>query len=87
MSALTMACCRRMASSNMPAAEHLKLNDAIFASRPNGTDVYYYIFPEHEIHFNVIKAHTKQEWHSHSLVDENIFVIKGTLHSKRIRQP
>lgn len=70
MSALTMACCRRMASSNMASAEHLTLNDAIFASKPNGTDVYYYIFPEHEIHYNVIKAHAKQEWHYHSAVGQ-----------------
>lgn len=60
--------------------EIIKKNDVPFVQKEHGTDTRYYIFPEHEIHFNTIKPNTTQPWHAHKKVDENILVTKGTIH-------
>lgn len=47
--------------------------------KENGTNVWYYVFPEHEIHYNEIQPGTVQPWHHHEQIDENIFVFEGKL--------
>ena len=44
-----------------------------------GTSIWYYIFPEHEIHYNEMQPNTTQPWHHHEQTDESIFVLEGTL--------
>ena len=53
--------------------------DSIFVSKPEGTDVRYYIFPEYEIHYNEIKSGTTQPWHHHNIIEETIYIISGEL--------
>lgn len=59
--------------------EFYRHSDAIHVHKENGTDVSYFIFDEYEIHRNIMKAHTIQEWHYHSKIDESLFVVKGEL--------
>ncbi|MDD8048239.1 MAG: cupin domain-containing protein [Thomasclavelia sp.] len=68
----------------MKEIDYLKLKDSIYVEKESGTNVNYYIFDEFEIHINVLKPHTIQEWHYHSYIDENIVVTKGKLHCRYI---
>ncbi len=56
-----------------------KKEDAIFVSKPEGTDVRYYIYPEFEIHANEVKPGTVQGWHHHNVIAENLFILEGEL--------
>jgi len=56
-----------------------KRKDAIYVDKGNGTEVYYYIFDEYEIHYNKIKPHTIQQWHYHLQIEETIVVTQGQL--------
>ncbi len=48
-------------------------------NKEHGTSIWYYIFPEHEIHYNEMQPNTTQPWHHHVRTDESIFIIKGRL--------
>lgn len=63
----------------MADIQFFNIKDSIYAEKANGTNVNYFIFPEFEIHLNVVKPHSVQEWHYHSIVDENILVTRGKL--------
>lgn len=54
-------------------------NNAIHIKKMNETQVAYYILNNYEIHYNVIPANTKQEWHSHKYINEILFVIEGQI--------
>ena len=60
--------------------------EGIFVSKPNGTDVTYYVFPEYEIHFNVITPGSIQEWHHHKVIEEVLFVVTGLLEAHWIEE-
>lgn len=47
--------------------------------KKHGTSIWYYIFPEHEIHYNEIQPGAVQPWHHHIQTDESIFVLEGKL--------
>lgn len=59
--------------------EIIRNNQSISVSKPNGTDVQYFIFDEAEIHLNRMGAYSVQEWHHHNRIDENLLIIKGCL--------
>jgi len=61
-----------------------ELSDAIRVKKENGTEVYYYIFDEYEIHLNKILPGSIQEWHFHSEIEETIVVTKGKLRCRWI---
>lgn len=48
-------------------------------AKDHGTDTWYYIFPEHEVHYNEIGPKAIQPWHHHKKTEEDIFVITGVL--------
>lgn len=48
-------------------------------TKDHGTRTDYYIFPDHEIHYNEIAPHTSQPWHHHEKIAEELFVINGLL--------
>lgn len=48
-------------------------------NKEHGTNIWYYIFPEHEIHYNEMQPNTTQPWHHHEKTDESIFIISGKL--------
>lgn len=54
-------------------------SDAIHVDKEEGSSVDYYMFPEHEVHYNEIKPGTIQLWHHHSRILETIFVIEGEI--------
>jgi quercetin dioxygenase-like cupin family protein len=62
--------------------EIISRQDAIHKEKPDGTRVDYYLQPEYELHYNEIPAGTTQEWHSHNIVEELIFMIDGSLEIK-----
>ena len=53
--------------------------DAVHVDKESGTSVDYHIFDEYEIHVNQVMPHTTQEWHSHAKIIETLFVTKGKL--------
>jgi uncharacterized cupin superfamily protein len=53
--------------------------EAIFLDKGNGTSVRYYIYPEYEIHYNEILAHTLQQWHHHEVIEETLYIVSGQL--------
>ena len=52
---------------------------ALSVSKPEGTNVTYYLFPEYEIHLNEQIPHSTQTWHHHEKVWETLFIIEGEL--------
>jgi uncharacterized RmlC-like cupin family protein len=52
---------------------------AISVTKPSGTHVDYYLYPEFEIHANTLPAGTVQDWHKHVQLDENIMVTSGEI--------
>lgn len=57
----------------------IKKNNIPSVSKDFGTKTDYYIFSDHEIHFNEIDPKTSQPWHHHKRVSEELFVINGFL--------
>ena len=57
-------------------------DQAIHTTKPEGVEVWYYLFPEYEIHYNEQRPHTTQAWHFHEKIHESIFVIEGQLEAK-----
>ena len=54
-------------------------NDAAFVSKPEGTNVTYYLFPEYEIHINEQVPHSTQTWHHHEKIWETLYITEGEL--------
>lgn len=54
-----------------------KLQDSIFVKKEEGTEVNYFLYPEFELHKNVLPAGVVQGWHAHSVVEEVIACTKG----------
>lgn len=45
-----------------------QLSEAISVEKDNGTMVNYFLYPEFEIHQNVLPANTIQDWHKHQAI-------------------
>ncbi|HEX6541827.1 MAG TPA: cupin domain-containing protein [Ktedonobacterales bacterium] len=54
----------------------------IFVRKPEGTCVTYYIFPEYELHYNVLEPGTVQPWHHHRLIEETILMTSGQIEAR-----
>lgn len=59
--------------------EIIRQNSSIFVQKDNGTKVNYFLFPEFEIHENMIPKNTIQDWHSHQAIEEVIIVTSGEI--------
>lgn len=57
-------------------------DSGIHVIKNNFTEVDYFIYPEYEIHLNILPAGAVQEWHYHSEIEEVILVMKGILTCK-----
>jgi uncharacterized cupin superfamily protein len=53
--------------------------DATYVAKPDGTNVWYYLFREYEVHYNEIVPGVTQVWHCHELIEEVIFMLTGQL--------
>lgn len=56
--------------------------DTLQVSKPEGTDVTYFLRPEYEVHYNEQKPGTTQTWHHHETVWETLYIIEGELKVK-----
>src|SRR6266700_4194668 len=56
--------------------------DAKSVSKPEGTNVMYYLLKEYEIHYNEQVPKSTQTWHHHEKVWESIYIIEGELTAK-----
>lgn len=56
-----------------------QLSEAISVEKDNGTKVSYFLYPEFEIHQNVLPANTIQDWHKHQAIEEIIVPTKGNV--------
>jgi quercetin dioxygenase-like cupin family protein len=69
-----------MGSVNVPdQPEFVPPGKAITVTKDNGTKVSYYIFPEFELHDNVLAPDSIQGWHYHQDIEEIIFVTEGSI--------
>lgn len=59
--------------------EIIRKSGAIHKGKPDGTKVDYYLQHEYEIHYNTIPPNTIQDWHSHNIIEEVIFILDGQL--------
>ena len=57
----------------------IQSKDALHVSKPEGTDVHYYLFHDYEIHYNDQAPHTTQTWHHHEFIWESLYIIDGRL--------
>ncbi|MDP2649536.1 MAG: cupin domain-containing protein [bacterium] len=55
---------------------------ALHVSKPEGLNVFYYLFPEYEVHYNEQPPKSAQTWHHHEKITETIYVIEGELIAK-----
>lgn len=53
--------------------------NALQVSKPEGTNVTYFLFPEYEIHANEQVPHSTQTWHHHEKIWETLYIIDGEL--------
>lgn len=53
--------------------------DSVTVTKKSGTEVSYYLFPEYEIHYNVIDGAIVQDWHQHTKIEETLLVLSGKL--------
>jgi uncharacterized cupin superfamily protein len=53
--------------------------DTLHVSKPEGTDVHYYLFKDYEVHYNDQAPHTTQTWHHHEKIWETLYIIDGKL--------
>lgn len=53
--------------------------DALQVSKPEGTHVVYFLFPEYEVHYNEQTPHSIQTWHHHEIIWETLYMIEGEL--------
>jgi uncharacterized cupin superfamily protein len=53
--------------------------DALHVSKPEGTNVTYFLFPEYEIHANEQVPNSTQTWHHHEKIWETLYIIEGEL--------
>lgn len=56
-----------------------QLSEAISVEKDNGTKVNYFLYPEFEIHQNVLPENTIQDWHKHQAIEEIIVPTKGNV--------
>ena len=55
---------------------------AVYVSKPEGTRVTYFLFPEYEVHYNEQIPGSTQLWHHHAKIWETIYMIEGELTAK-----
>lgn len=55
---------------------------AIHLSKPEGTEVDYFLFPGYEVHYNEQLPGTTQAWHRHEKIWETLYIIEGELTAK-----
>lgn len=59
--------------------EIIKKAQGINLKKEEGTEVTYYIFPEYELHYNIVPPGTVQLWHHHNVIEETLFIISGEI--------
>jgi hypothetical protein len=47
-------------------------SDATFVAKPDGPNVWYYLFSGYEVHYNEIEPGVTQVWHCHEIIEEII---------------
>ncbi|KKR22073.1 MAG: hypothetical protein UT48_C0001G0086 [Parcubacteria group bacterium GW2011_GWE2_39_37] len=52
---------------------------SLSVSKPEGTNVRYYIRQEYELHYNEQVAGSSQVWHHHKKILESLYIIEGEL--------
>ena len=52
-------------------------SQAINVKRDDETNISYYIFNEHEVHYGELAPGVIQPWHHHSIISETICVVEG----------
>lgn len=53
--------------------------EAKFVVKPDGTKIWYYLFPEYEVDYNEIAPGVTQVWHCHEMIEEVIYIISGQM--------
>ncbi|MDH6365607.1 hypothetical protein M2139_002615 [Enterococcus sp. PF1-24] len=59
--------------------EVLSQEEAIFVEKAEGTQMNYFLYPEFEIHQNILPAQTIQGWHQHQKIEETLVMTAGSI--------
>lgn len=59
--------------------EIINADSAVHTIKSNGTEVFYFLFDEYEIHYNTLPVGFIQEWHKHEKLEEVLYIIDGEL--------
>jgi uncharacterized cupin superfamily protein len=51
-------------------------------TKPEGTEVSYYLFKDYELHYNEQAPNTTQTWHHHEKSWETLYIIEGELNAE-----
>lgn len=57
----------------------IQKSQAVSVSKPEGTTVDYFLFPDYEVHYNEQIPGTTQTWHHHEQIWETLYIIDGEL--------
>ncbi len=57
----------------------IRPKDVIQVSKPEGTNVTYFLRPEYEVLYNEQIPHSTQTWHHHEKIWETLYIIEGEL--------
>ena len=52
---------------------------SVVVKKSGGTNVWYYLFDEYELHYNELEPNGIQDWHNHERIEEVIYVVEGEL--------
>ncbi len=62
----------------------MRKEEAVCVSKPEGTNLWYYLFDEYELHYNELPPGATQQWHCHDKIEEAVFVISGQMRAEWI---
>lgn len=57
----------------------IKREETLSVSKPEGTNVQYYLRDEYELHYNEQIPDSTQTWHHHEKILESVYIIEGEL--------
>jgi quercetin dioxygenase-like cupin family protein len=60
-------------------------DEGVVATKPDGTRITYYLFPEYEFHYNELDPGISQSWHHHNIIEEILYVLSGTVEVRWVK--
>lgn len=72
-------CQKAILNNKINAMKIVQREESLSVSKPEGTNVRYYLRKEYELHYNEQVAGSTQTWHHHEKILESLYIIEGEL--------